>query len=87
MNWFLSLVLTSLFLWSGQNVEISGQMVTHDKNNIYLTSDIEDITLSKKELTKEGVKQILANPKKKLTLFVPVKSIVDRNLKDVPKKD
>ncbi len=87
MNGFLSLFFSLLFVWAGENVEISGTYVSDDKNNIYLTSDTEDITLKKKELTKEGVKQILANQETKLTLFVPEKSIVERNLKEVPEKE
>jgi hypothetical protein len=87
MDWFLPLFFSLLVAWAGENVEISGTYVSDDKNNIYLTSDTEDITLKKKELTKEGVKQILANQKTKLTLFVPEKSIVERNLKEVPEKE
>ena len=87
MSWFLSLFFSLLVVWAGENVEISGTYVNDDKNNIYLTSETEDITLKKKELTKEGVKQILANKKTKLTLFVPAKSVVERNLKDVPERE
>ncbi len=70
------------FIFAGENIEITGQVVNHDKNNIYLSSKDEDITLKKKELTKEGIQQILANKGKKLTLFVPSKSIVERNQRE-----
>lgn len=62
--------------WAQANVEIQGQYLKDNKNFIYIKTENEKIKLKKSELTKEGVKQILANKDNKLIIFVPEKSIV-----------
>ncbi len=75
---FFTIILFSLNIWAQGNVEVRGTYVKDNKNFIYMESDTEKIKIKKSELTKEGVKQILANKETELTLFVPPKSIVHR---------
>ncbi len=86
----LLMVIFSLFVashtWAQTNQEITGKYLKDNANYIYLVTDTHKIKLKKKELTKEGVKQILANKEKPLTLFVPKKAIVGEPT-PLPKKE
>ena len=77
MNKILLILLffLSTVTFAKGNVEISGTYVKDNKNYIYLESEDTKYKLIKKELTKEGVAQILKNKETELTLFVPKKSI------------
>lgn len=61
--------------FSGGNIEIQGKYIKDNKNYIYLESETVRYKILKKELTAEGVAQILKNKEMKLTLFVPEKAI------------
>ncbi len=71
----------SLSVFGGKNVEITAKYVKDNKNYIYMESKKERFKIKKKGLTKEGVKQILANKEASLTLFIPEDSIVDQSPK------
>lgn len=60
------------------NVEVQARLIKHNKNYLYMASETETIKIKKSELTKEGVRQILKNKDKELTIFIPEKSVVDR---------
>lgn len=60
------------------NVEIKAVYLKDNPNFLYMKSDQEIIKIKKSELTKEGVKQILANKEGVLTIFIPEKSVVSR---------
>ena len=78
----LFLTLFSFQVWAGKNVEITAKYVKDNDNYIYMESAKEKFKIIKKELTKEGVKQILANKETSLTLFIPEKSLKYRKAKE-----
>ena len=69
-----------------KNVEVQATYVKDNANFIYMDTDTERLKIKKKELTEEGVKQILQNKESKLTLFIPEQSIVNRT-PIAPKED
>lgn len=78
---FMSCLFLSSPLFAGDSEEITARYVKDNKNYIYMESETMKYKLKKKELTKEGIKQILANKEVELTLFVPPKSIVYKDPK------
>ena len=77
MKYFVLYIMTfaSMTLFAKSNIEIKAKYVKDNKNYIYMESEETRYKLIKKELTKEGVAQILKNKEGELTLFVPEKSI------------
>ena len=60
---------------AGTNIEIKARLLRHDEKYLYMESKTDTYRIIKKELTKEGVRQILKNKEKELTIFIPPKSI------------
>lgn len=86
MKTLILMIITafSLQVWAGKNVEITAKYKKDNDNYIYMESDTEKFKIIKKELTKEGVKQILDNKESSLTLFIPEESIKKRGPKKSP---
>jgi hypothetical protein len=74
-------LLFCLNLFAGENVELKAKFLKDNDNYIYLESKETVYKLIKKELTEDGVAQILKNKEHELTLFVPSASIKSRTPK------
>ena len=62
------------------NIEIQAKLVKYDKKYLYMVANGEELQIARAELTKEGVRQILKNKDKELTLFIPETSIKNRTV-------
>lgn len=69
------------------NVELSATYLKDNKNYIYMNTETETVKIRKKELTAEGVQQILANKEKELIIFIPEKSVVSRVPREIKEEE
>lgn len=81
-SFFLISLIMASWVWAQNNVEVNARYVKDNENFIYMESKTDSYKIKKSELTKEGVKQILQNKDKNLTLFIPESSIVKKKPKE-----
>ena len=73
----LSIVISGV-VFGQENVELQVKLVKDQGKHLYMVDQDSVYKIAKKELTKEGIKQIKEHEDQELTIFIPPQAIVNK---------